>query len=275
MSIRDALNTRFGDVGVVDAPSPDAEVVWRQFATHNSCRWYLDEPVDPALIDTLCALALSTPTKSDMQQRDIVIARDPDVRAALAACVPGQKWVAEAPELLVFCGNNRRQRQIHEWRERPFANDHLDPFFNAAVDAGIALSAFLIVAQAAGLGCCPISVIRDQAAKVSDILKLPKYVFPVAGLGLGWPKYGDRINYRLPLTATVHVDQFNDDDVRQEIESYDARRAADQPIRAQRDVELFGEDPNYTWSEDKARQYAKPERADFGAFVRSKGFCLD
>ena len=31
----------------------------------------------------------------------------------------------------------------------------------------------------------------------------------------------------------------------------------------------------YGWSEDKARQYAEPLRADFGAFVRKKGFNLD
>jgi len=31
----------------------------------------------------------------------------------------------------------------------------------------------------------------------------------------------------------------------------------------------------YGWSEDKARQYGVPQRADFGAFVRSKGFGLD
>jgi nitroreductase/FMN reductase [NAD(P)H] len=275
MSVRDALTTRFGEATVVDPPTRDADIVWRQFAKHNSCRWYRDEPVNPNLVDTLCALALSTPTKSDMQQRDIIIARDADVRAALVACVPGQKWVADAPELLVFCGNNRRQRQIHEWRRRPYANDHLDPFFNAAVDAGIALSAFIIVAQAAGLGCCPISAIRDQAQEVSSILKLPDHVFPVAALGLGWPKYGDRINYRLPLAATVHVDSFNDEAVRDQIDAYDARRTADQPIRTQRDVDRFGEDPNYGWSEDKARQYAKPERANFGAFVRSKGFRLE
>ena len=28
------------------------------------------------------------------------------------------------------------------------------------------------------------------------------------------------------------------------------------------------------WSEDKARQYSKSERADFGVFVRRKGFDL-
>jgi nitroreductase/FMN reductase [NAD(P)H] len=31
----------------------------------------------------------------------------------------------------------------------------------------------------------------------------------------------------------------------------------------------------YGWSEDKARQYAVPERADFGAYVRARGFRLD
>jgi nitroreductase/FMN reductase [NAD(P)H] len=33
--------------------------------------------------------------------------------------------------------------------------------------------------------------------------------------------------------------------------------------------------PFYGWSEDKARQYGVPQRTDFGAFVRGKGFKLD
>ena len=43
----------------------------------------------------------------------------------------------------------------------------------------------------------------------------------------------------------------------------------------ERRVDQFGETPEYGWSEDKARQYSVPERADFGAFVRKKGFKLD
>ena len=37
----------------------------------------------------------------------------------------------------------------------------------------------------------------------------------------------------------------------------------------------FGVKPDYGWSDDKARQYADPQRADWGAFIRSKGFNLD
>ena len=174
----------------------------------------------------------------------------------------------------MFCGNNRRQRQIHEWRGRPFANDHLDPFFNAAVDAAIALGAFVAAAEAVGLGCCPISIIRNHAATVSAILELPPYVFPVAGMTLGWPREEGHVSLRLPLAATVHRDRFDNSSIRERIDAYDRRRAAVQPHRAQRHEAEFGSSAFYGWSEDKARQYAKPEREDFGAFVRSKGFDL-
>ena len=54
-----------------------------------------------------------------------------------------------------------------------------------------------------------------------------------------------------------------------------ARRAELQPYTGQRYEGEYGKTTPYTWSEDKARQYSKPERADFGAFIRSKGFRLD
>ena len=41
----------------------------------------------------------------------------------------GQQWTSTVPSLLIFCGNNRRQRLVHALRDKPFANDHLDAFF--------------------------------------------------------------------------------------------------------------------------------------------------
>ena len=64
-------------------------------------------------------------------------------------------------------------------------------------------------------------------------------------------------------------------DVAADIDAYDRRRAGLRPYTKQRDPETWGEASFYGWSEDKARQYAEPQRADFGAFVRTKGFCLD
>jgi FMN reductase [NAD(P)H] len=252
---------------------------WADLAGRGSCRAFTARQVAPELIELLCALALSSPSKSDLQQRDIVIIEDAQIRGAidrlLASGRLAQAWIPGAPMFLIFCGNNRRQRQLHAWRGKPFANDHLDAFFNAAVDAGIALSAFVIAAEAVGLGCAPISAIRNHAREISDLIGLPDHVFPVAGLGLGWPSRTARISMRLPLAATVHHNRFDETSIQATVEAYDRRRDAAQPISQQRGVESFGNAEFYGWSEDKVRQYATAERADWGAFVRAKGFRLD
>jgi nitroreductase len=231
--------------------------------------------VDVALLRSLAALALCAPSKSDLQQADIVLATDPELRAALAATVPGQAWVAGTPALLVVCGNNRRQRQVSEMRGREFANDHLDAFFNAAVDGGIVLATLVLAAEAAGLGACPISGLRDRPEEVSDLLGLPAHVFPLAGLALGYPVREGRISPRLPLEVTVHENRWSEAGTAGRMAAYDARRRELQPYASQRGLDRFGEVSDYGWLEDKARQYAEPQRADFGAFVRRRGFRLD
>jgi nitroreductase/FMN reductase [NAD(P)H] len=273
-SLRDQFAYRFGAAPVSHAPSDECDIL-AYLAARRSRRKYLERPVDPALIETLSAAALCAPTKSDLQQRDIVIVRDPSLRKDINALFPDDPWIGAAPAFLVFCGNNRRQRQLHEWRGRPFVNDHLDAFFNAAVDAAIVLATFVLAAEGLGLGCCPISAVRNHAARVSDLLGLPDHVFPVAGLTLGWPAGDGEVSLRLPLGVTLHQDHYSETGLRQAIDAYDARRAELQPYAAQRLAGQYGTKTPYTWSEDKARHYSKPERADFAAFIRSKGFRLE
>ena len=160
-------------------------------------------------------------------------------------------------------------------RGKPFPNDHLDLFFNATVDAAIVLSSFVQAAEAVGLGCCPISMIRDHAQTIADMVALPEKVVPVAALTLGWPAEEGAISPRLPLSVTVHEERYAETDLAAKIDAYDRRRAALRPYRKQRDPERFGVAEFYGWSEDKARQYATPQRADFGAFVRRQGFRLE
>jgi nitroreductase len=268
------LRARFGSAPAL-ATAPAGLEVLSDMADRRVMRRYLDKPVDPALVETLCAVALSAPSKSDLQQADIVIVSDKAQRAKLEALLPDNPWLQAAPVFLVFCGNNRRHRLLFEWRDRPFVNDHLDPFFNAAVDAGIVLATFMTAADRAGLGSCPISAIRNHAAQVSDILGLPDHVFPVAGLGAGWPAFAGVMSPRLGLDVSIHHDRYDETGLREKIAAYDKRREAVQPYRTQRQVDRFGTAPAYGWSEDKARQYSVPERANFGAFVRAKGFKLD
>lgn len=272
--VQNLLNERFGESVPVPESLANPDLIG-VIASHRVCRRYRPDPVDPALLRLLCACALSSPSKSDLQQRDIVIVSDPDLRGRIARLLPHMPWVAEAPAFLVFCLNGRRLPRLAAMRGKPFPNNHLDLFFNATGDAAIALATFQIAAEATGLGGCPISEIRNHVAPISEWLDLPQGVIPFAGFCLGWPDEPGQISPRLPLALTLHENAYTERNFDAEVEAYDVRREAVQPYKAQRAPERWGQAERYGWSEDKARQYADPHRADFGQFVRKSGFSLD
>jgi nitroreductase len=272
-AIRSALQTRFGaDVAV--APDQQGLAELAQIAAHRSIRRYRPDPVAPELLRLLLACALSAPTKSDLQQADIIHITDAGKRQRIVAAIPDMAWILDAPVFLVFCGNNRRIRHIGDWRGKPFANEHLDHFMNAAVDAGIVMMNFIRAAEAAGLGTCPISAIRNAIDATSRELELPEGVFPVAGLCVGYPANPGHISPRLSPEVTVHTNRYDETALRAQVDAYDQRRHANHPYGKQRRIKSFGTAEFYGWSEDKARQYAEPERADFGAYIRRQGFSL-
>lgn len=273
-NLKDALAARFGETFEVDPGLAGLDELAR-IAAHRVHRRYLAKPIEPALLRLLCACALSAPSKSDLQQADILIVRDAAKRRTIQALLPEMPWIADAPVFLVFLASGARLPRIAALRGKPFPNDHLDQFHNAVSDASIVLATFLRAASAVGLGCCPISVIRDHAATVSELLALPPRVIPLAGMAVGWPAETGVITPRLDLACTLHEDTYDDSDPAQRIDASDRRRAAALPYRRQRAPERWGTAPFYGWSEDKARQYADPQRADFGTFVRGRGFGLD
>jgi nitroreductase len=273
-SIRLALSERFGEEFNIDPELSGLHVLAR-IAGHRSHRRYLPRQIEPNLLRLLCACALSAPSKSDLQQSDIVIVSDAAIRKAIVTTIPDMPWIMDAAAFLVFVANGERLPMMAKLRQKPFPNNHLDQFFNASVDAALVLATFIQAAEAVGLGCCPISAIRDHPATVNDLLRLPDRVIPVAGLCVGWPSEPGVVTPRLSLNTTVIENAYGERDLAAEIGAYDRRRAALRPYRRQRDTDRWGEPQLYGWSEEKTRQYAVPTRHDFGGFVRGKGFCLD
>src|ERR1700745_2256893 len=178
-AIRKDLAERFGEEIAVDAGLSGLDEIAR-ITGHRVHRRYDGCPIDPALLRLLCACALSAPSKSDLQQRDIVVVENPATRQTIADLIPDSRGTAQAPVFLVFCANGRRMPRIAALRGKPFPNDHLDLLFNAATDAALALATSMDAARAVGLGCYPISVIRDHAARIGELLTLPEKVIPYA-----------------------------------------------------------------------------------------------
>jgi nitroreductase len=276
MSYEAEWRARFGEE---TEPAPDLpDLPWlRQVLMRRTHRRYAERPVAEPLVRLLLGTAFSASSKSDFQQATVIWVRDRQSRDRLAALVPDMPWVGNAPEFLVFCGDAHRLERIGELRGHSNENGTLEGFFNASIDAALVLQTFILAAETAGLGCCPISVIRNHAGAVAEILGLPDKVFPVAGLCVGYPAAAGYVSMRLPLEATVHIDHYDEGLFPGAVDAYDRGRDArySLPREQQRSSDVFGYASFYGWSEDKARQAAQPEGQSFPGFLRTRGFTLD
>lgn len=274
-TLADLLTRRYGVATALGADRPATGPI-AQLLSHRSHRRYADRPLAEPTLQLLLAAALSAPSKSDLQQASIVVVREPGLRREVERLVPEMPWLAQAPALLVFCGDNRRLRRIAELRGKPFPNDTLDMFMNAAVDAGLAMQACIVAAESLDLGCCPLSLLRNHVERLGELLALPAGVFPVAGLCIGHPADAGRTSLRLPPSALVHDDRYDPSGFDAALADYDARRAKAEPTAPEKQklADRYGVVAEYTWSEDKARQYSIPQRHSFGDYVRGQGFAL-
>src|ERR1700722_19574555 len=272
----EAIERRFGDGGPSGNGVEDNDLI-RRVISRKTVRQFSDIVPGDNLLDLLVAAALSASAKSDFQQASILRVVDPASRAAIGALFPAMPWIGISPVFFVFLGDARRLQRIGELRQKPVRNGTLEGFFNATVDAALAMQTMILCAESAGLGVCPISVIRNEIDKVAEILGLPDLVFPVAGLCLGYPRAEGHVSLRLPRRVTTHRDSYDDSSLPTDIDDYDRRRDARHsiPKEQRRSNAEFGEASFYGWSEDKARQAAKAEGAAFPPHLRSHGFTFD
>jgi len=267
--MNELLDTRYGqaDFALPD-PLPDA---FRGLLDRRVTRRYRADPIPDALLAAVLAGAQSAPSKSDLQQYSILVTRDAAKIAAVAGWIGTMPWITEAPILLLFCGDMRRGQQVTALRGREHANNNLDTFLNTAVDAALAMGAAMAAADALGLGTCPISYVRSHIEKVAPLFGLPRGVYPVAGLTLGFPAARGAPSPRLPQGVVVHHERYDDAGLEAALPAYDALRPPGKP----RYPEIHGPAPEgCVWSENVARQLSVPERFGFATWLRGRGFDL-
>jgi len=269
------IGARYGIDYTGDAPD-DLPAAVRQLLERRCIRRYTEEPVPDSVLDTLLACAQSAPTKSNLQQYSIIVTTDEALRMQLADLNPDTGHMKYCPVFVTFCADMRRAQRLTGRNGFDYASNNMDTFLNATVDAALAMQCFITAAENMGLGCAPISQVRNRMEEFCAALDIPEGVFPIAGLTLGWPAWEGRMNARLPQAAVVHREKYDDSGLDALVDRYDAQRLETNPISAegQRHTEKYGVSENCTWSENVARQLSVAERAGFRDFLLKNGFDL-
>ncbi len=178
--------------------------------TRRSIRKYQSREVDNQLLQRLLTEAERTQTMGNLQLYSVIITRDEAMKEQLAPAHFNQPMVKGAPVVLTFCADFRRTTLWAEHRKASPGYDNMLSFLNAATDALLYCQTFCNLAEEEGLGLCFLGTTVYMPETIIDILKLPRLVFPVATITVGWPDEQPPLSDRLPLESIIHQETYED-----------------------------------------------------------------
>jgi FMN reductase [NAD(P)H] len=268
---------RYGKNSILDFSNINIPDLLKTIISRSSVRKFSDKPIPKELLTILLTAAQSAPSKSNLQQYSILIMQDEAIKMKVADLIGNTKWALSAPVFLLFLADIRRNINITNNKGYDHKNNNVDTFMNSVIDSALSMQSFICAAEASGLGVCPISMIRNIIDEIKNICQLPKGVFPIAGLALGWPDEKAPISIRMPQDIIIHNDYYNEDNLSKKINDYDERFFKVAPIleKKQRHVDIYGVAKKGTWSENIARQLSLPERNNFKAWLKDNGINLE
>ncbi|KYG31790.1 oxygen-insensitive NADPH nitroreductase [Alkalihalobacillus trypoxylicola] len=232
---------------------------------HRSIRQYTDQQVSDEIIKDLLQSAKSASTSHNVQAYSIIIVRDVQKKKKLAELTGNQSYVEKCPVFFVLCADYYRLKKVSEWHNQPFEVNELEQVLVGGVDTALVAQNLLLAAEAYGLGGVMIGGIRNQPKEVAELLNLPKYTFPVMGLCIGYPAQSPELKPRLPESATIFYDEYNEDQLEQAIKEYDQVTEAYYGART-------NSQKGEPWSKQMAQHLSKPNRAHLESFIKNQGF---
>ncbi len=235
--------------------------------SHRSIRKFTDQKITDDLLATIVSTAQSAATSSFLQGATVIRVRAPENRKKMAAYAGNQAYVESAAEFLVFCADLNRPGNCCEQYQKPFAGDFTEHFIIATVDVALLAQNMVIAAEAAGLGICYIGGIRNNPRDVSDLLKLPKGVYPVFGLCLGYPDQDPECKPRLPLSVIMKEEVYNEEGDAEQIAAYDEQVREYYRQRT-------GGGHGICWSEQVATLLSEKARPHMREFLAEQGFTM-
>lgn len=193
---------------------------------HRSIRSYTDRAVSDEDLDSIIRAMQAAPNWVNLQLVSMIAVKDAVRRQRFAELCGHQAHIAEAPLFLVFCTDYYRVALACQKNGQTLDEvmQDIDTLLVGAHEVGIALEAAVVAAESLGLGTVPIGDVRKNAQKVIRELQLPKYVFPMLGLCIGYPANDPGLKPRFPKQAVFFEETYNAD-LKNELAEYDSQYA--------------------------------------------------
>ena len=235
---------------------------------HRSIRQYSDKEVTDEVINEILSAAQAMPSSINAQDTSVIVVRDKAKKKKISELVGDQVYVDQAPVFLIFlmdfyktniaAEKNNKKQIIHESVEGTLAG---------TFDAGLAMGAAIIAAEALGLGIVPIGGVRKNPDELIKLLELPEYTYPLVGLVLGYPATNSKVKPRLPIESFRHDEKYEKEKLVELVDEYDSHM--------EKYLKNIGREQEGNWSQQTSNIYQYVYYPKVKPTIEEQGFKND
>jgi len=240
---------------------------------HRSIRQYKLDPLPAGMLEAIISSAQMASTSSYLQYYSVVAVEEAAKKERLAALCGDQEHIQQCPTFLAFCADLHRLKRVCQREGTQIQTGYVEAFLVATVDTALLAQNVALAAESLGLGIVFIGGIRNHPAGVIAELELPKLVFPLTGMCLGYPAEEPPAKPRLPLPAVLHRERYQAEEMDAHLDAYDEAIIGLEVFRHLETDEVYG------WMARAARRvaYTDPKRlrVEVGRVLREQGFGLE
>lgn len=188
-------------------------------ANHRSVRRFTNQPLTEAIRSELVTIAQHTATSHFLQSFSIIRIDNQTLRQQIAD-ISHQSYVNGNGDLYIFV--------LDQFRAATLANaadvhelGSADKFMQGVSDTILAAQNMVNTAENLGLGTVILGSILNDPHSLIQLLKLPKYTFPVLGVIVGYPDQATAPKPRMPQSMMHFTDAYSTKSAVAEIDDYD------------------------------------------------------
>jgi FMN reductase [NAD(P)H] len=188
-----------------------------------SCRSFSRKKISPDILQFILSVGIHAPSGGNLQPYSIIRIENDETKQKLAEMC-GQDFIGEAPVLLLFCIDWRRTERWAKLEVAPFTATSAFPhFWISFIDTVVCAQNICTAADSLGLGSVYIGTIIEFLSDIQRMFQLPKGVFPVVLLCLGYPKAKLVPRKKLDYKIIVHTEKYHEVEDQKLIEAFNEK----------------------------------------------------
>lgn len=170
---------------------------------HRSIRDFKNEPVSTDDLKALLDVMNRTASSRGLQSCSVIRLTSTEKKAAIAE-IAGQAYIATAPEVWIFVADcYRNQCILKEKGQATPSHPTIDRLLEAFSDSYLASQAVMTAIEALGMGGVFLGSIAKDLDRLSELLALPPFTYPVLGIAFGAIADPSQLKPRMPLELKV------------------------------------------------------------------------